>query len=170
MTFAVDLVERRDIEAAIGTMAAKVGRRLRRKGLVGRTLGLKIRYGDRTTRSVQRRLPRPSDDELSFMPLLRLMLDELWHPGMPVRLLGVSMTGFAGEGAVQDALFDVEMQAPSANDASPVIVDEKKRRGLLEATDALKNRFGEDAVRFGRELRNERNTTGSTSKNPADYK
>ena len=38
------------------------------------------------------------------------------------------------------------------------------------ATDAVKDRFGEAAVRFGHELRNEENTTGSSSKNPADYK
>ena len=45
-----------------------------------------------------------------------------------------------------------------------------KRRGLIEATDLVKDRFGEAAVRFGPELRNEENTTGSSSKNPADYK
>ncbi len=48
--------------------------------------------------------------------------------------------------------------------------DERKRRGLIEATDLVKDRFGEAAVRFGHELRNEENTTGSSSKNPADYK
>ena len=48
--------------------------------------------------------------------------------------------------------------------------DERKRRGLIEATDLVKDRFGEAAVRFGHELRNEGNTTGSSSKNPADYK
>ena len=48
--------------------------------------------------------------------------------------------------------------------------DERKRRGLIEATDAVKDRFGEAALRFGRELRGEGNTTGSASKNPADYK
>ena len=44
------------------------------------------------------------------------------------------------------------------------------RRGLIEATDLVKDKFGESAVRFGRELRGEGNTTGSASKNPADYK
>ena len=38
------------------------------------------------------------------------------------------------------------------------------------STDLVKDRFGEAAVRFGHALRNEENTTGSSSKNPADYK
>ena len=38
MTFARDLETREDVEAALATIAAKVGRRLRRKGLAGRCL------------------------------------------------------------------------------------------------------------------------------------
>ena len=63
MTFATDLTRREDVEAAIATMAAKVGRRLRRKGLRGRTLALRVKFDDLSVRSVQRQLPRPSDDE-----------------------------------------------------------------------------------------------------------
>lgn len=170
MTFATDLTRREDVEAAIATMAAKVGRRLRRKGLLGRTLALRVKFDDLSVRSVQRRLPRPSDDELAYTPLLYAMVDEVWRPGTPLRLIGVGMSGFAEEGAVQESLFDVAEAAPSADDVEPVVRDERKRRGLIEATDLVKDRFGEAAVRFGHELRNEENTTGSSSKNPADYK
>ncbi|OUO89252.1 DNA polymerase IV [Gordonibacter urolithinfaciens] len=170
MTFATDLTRREDVEAAIATMAAKVGRRLRRKGLRGRTLALRVKFDDLSVRSVQRQLPQPSDDELAYTPLLYAMVDEVWRPGAPLRLIGVGMSGFAEEGAVQESLFDVAEAAPSADDVEPVVRDERKRRGLIEATDLVKDRFGEAAVRFGHELRNEGNTTGSSSKNPADYK
>ena len=170
MTFATDLTRREDVEAAIATMAAKVGRRLRRKGLRGRTLALRVKFDDLSVRSVQRQLPRPSDDELAYTPLLYAMVDEVWRPGTPLRLIGVGMSGFSEEGAVQESLFDVAEAAPSADDVEPVVRDERKRRGLIEATDLVKDRFGEAAVRFGHELRNEENTTGSSSKNPADYK
>ena len=170
MTFATDLTRREDVEAAIATMAAKVGRRLRRKGLRGRTLALRVKFDDLSVRSVQRQLPQPSDDELAYTPLLYAMVDEVWRPGAPLRLIGVGMSGFAEEGAVQESLFDVAEAAPSADDVEPVVRDERKRRGLIEATDFVKDRFGEAAVRFGHELRNEGNTTGSSSKNPADYK
>lgn len=170
MTFAVDLVERQDVEAAIATMAAKVGRRLRRKGLRGHTLSLRVKFDDRSVRSVQRRLPDPSDDELAYTPLLYRMVDEVWRPGMPVRLIGVGMSGFDDAGVVQESLFDVTEAAPTEEDVRPVIEDVERRRGLIEATDLVKNRFGESAVRFGHELRNDGNTTGSSSKNIADYK
>ncbi|MVN56090.1 DNA polymerase IV [Gordonibacter urolithinfaciens] len=170
MTFATDPPRREDVEAAIATMAAKVGRRLRRKGLRGRTLALRVKFDDLSVRSVQRQLPQPSDDELAYTPLLYAMVDEVWRPGTPLRLIGVGMSGFAEEGAVQESLFDVAEAAPSADDVEPVVRDERKRRGLIEATDLVKDRFGEAAVRFGHELRNEGNTTGSSSKNPADYK
>ena len=170
MTFATDLTRREDVEAAIATMAAKVGRRLRRKGLRGRTLALRVKFDDLSVRSVQRQLPQPSDDELAYTPLLYAMVDEVWRPGTPLRLIGVGMSGFAEEGAVQESLFDVAEAAPSADDVEPVVRDERKRRGLIDSTDLVKDRFGEAAVRFGHELRNEGNTTGSSSKNPADYK
>ena len=170
MTFATDLTRREDVEAAIATMAAKVGRRLRRKGLRGRTLALRVKFDDLSVRSVQRQLPRPSDDELAYTPLLYAMVDEVWRPGTPLRLIGVGMSGFSEEGVVQESLFDVAEAAPSADDVEPVVRDERKRRGLIEATDLVKDRFGEAAVRFGRELRGEGNTTGSAAKNPADYK
>ena len=170
MTFATDLTRREAVEAAIATRAAKVGRRLRRKGLRGRTLALRVKFDDLSVRSVQRQLPRPSDDELAYTPLLYAMVDEVWRPGTPLRLIGVGMSGFSEEGVVQESLFDVAEAAPSADDVEPVVRDERKRRGLIEATDLVKDRFGEAAVRFGHELRNEENTTGSSSKNPADYK
>ena len=170
MTFAVDLTTREDVEAALATIAAKVGRRLRRKGLAGRTLSVRVRFADRSVRSVQRQLPRPTDDELAYTPILYRMVRELWHPGTPVRLLGVGMSGFADGRAVQESLFPVEEVAPSPDDVEPAVADAGKRRGLIAATDAVKDRFGETAVRFGRELRGEGNTTGSAAKNPADYK
>lgn len=170
VTFANDLRTREDIEAAISTQAAKVGRRLRGKGLRGSTIGLRLRYPDRSSRSVQRRLARPTDDELLFAPELCGMLDELWEPGTAVRLIGVSVSGFSESEGEQGSLFDVKQVAPLEGDAKPRIQDESKRRGLLAATDLVKDRFGEGAVRFGHELRNDGNTTGTAAKNPADYK
>ncbi|MBR0403743.1 MAG: DNA polymerase IV [Eggerthellaceae bacterium] len=165
VSFATDMTERSDIMAAICTMAAKTGRRLRRKGLKGHTLALKIRYDDRTVRSVQRPIGMPSDDEFLFESMLDEMLDELWSPGMSVRLVGVAVTGF-GEKADDDgqlSLFDAQPEKDS-------LMGEKRRRGIMTASDMVKERFGESALRFGRELRLGGNTTGSSSKNPADYK
>lgn len=166
-SFAVDLVERDDIEAAISAMAAKVGRRLRRKGLAGHTLTLKLRFDDRSVRSAQRRLDAETDDDLAFTPLLFELLDEIWRPGIPVRLVGVAISGFDREPATQEHLFELSEDAPTADHPK---LSEEKRTKLLKATDKLKDRFGETAIRFGHEIKSAKKTTGSAAKNPADYK
>lgn len=160
-SFAADLTARADIEAAIATMAAKVGRRLRRKGLAGRTLALKVRYSDLTARSTQRLLAEPCDDEFVFKEMLYDMLDDLWQPGMPLRLVGVSVTGFNGNDDFEQLSLFERFEADDGAAA---------RRDLQKATDRVKERFGESAVRYGRELRMNGTDTGTTSKNPADYK
>ena len=172
VSFAEDLVEQRDVDAALATLADQVGRRLRMKGLKGRTLSCKVRYDDRSVRSAQMQLPEPSDDELYLTPFLHQLVEGLWRPGIKVRLLGVAVSGFAHAASpAQDALFALDDNLPAGiSGTSPRIADERKRQGLLAATDACKDRFGEDAVRFGHELRNESNTTGSSTKIPADYK
>ena len=106
ISFAECLSDSDDIMAAIGSVTAKVGRRLRGKGLEGRTVTLKIRYANRQIRSVQRQLSRPTNDEISIMPLLGAMLDELWTRGVEVRLIGVAITGFDGGRPEQFSLFD----------------------------------------------------------------
>lgn len=170
VTFADDLTERADIEAALSTIAAKVGRRLRRKGLAGRTVAVKVRFSDRTTHSVQRSLPAPTDDDIAFAPLLHAMIDDIWIPGARVRLLGVAVTHFDEAPVVQESLFDGSAFEGQRPEEAPLIEDETKRRELLRATDALRDRFGDDTVHFGFELRQAGNTTGSSSKNVEDYK
>ena len=171
VTFAEDLTDRESIEAALATIAAKVGRRLRRKGLTGRTIAIKVRYDDRSVHSVQRQLPAPTDDDLAFTPVLYAMIDDLWEPGMKIRLLGVAVTHFETEENGQESLFDASLFDESkAEEAAPLIEDDTKRRRLIENLDALRDRFGDDTVRFGFELRNQGNTTGSSSKNVEDYK
>ena len=172
-SFAEDLRARADIRAAMDTMAAKVGRRLRAKGLAGTTLALKVRYADRSVRSVQRPLARPSSDEFAFQEQLDGMLDELWSPGMALRLVGVAVTGFdAPRPPEQLTLFDELSAGPApagsaAGSAGGHAFDHER---LSSATDKVKDRFGEGAVRFGRELRLSGRNTGTTPKNPADYK
>lgn len=165
ISFAKDLAERRDIEAAIATVCAKVARRLRKKGLKCSNITLKVRYGNRDIRTQARQLAHPTDDEGVFIEYLDQMLDSLWTRGMPIRLLGMSASHLEEDSAdyVQQGLFGGE--DTDDNDARA----SQKRMGLESATDLVRDRFGEDMLLYGRELRTKRNTTGSASKNPADY-
>lgn len=177
ITFSEDLTTREDILAALADISAHVGRRLRRKGLAGRTLTLRIRYDDLSYRTAQTVLPHPSDDEIAFIPHLAPLLDTVWREGIRVRLLGVGLSGFGEESenvCEQGMLFDAHDFDDAFEEAdalaAPLVEDEEKRKNLLYATDALKDRFGEDAVHFGSHFRHAGDDTGSSSKNPADYR
>ena len=87
-----------------------------------------------------------------------------------MRLAGVGLSQFEEEAVVQESLFSVEEVAPNDADVPPAIADERKREGLMSATDKVRDRFGDGLLQFGRELRSRQNLTGSSSKNVEDYK
>lgn len=168
MSFSTSLTDKEEVRARIATMAHKVGRRLRRKGLEGTTLHLKIRHDDLSVRTCQRRCADLGTNELTWIPLLDAMLDEIWHAGDPLRLVGVGVSGFGHE-PVQESLFNDEDPA-EATAQSPLVRHAKENERLLKANDLIAERFGEGAVRFGHEIRSYQDTTGSSAKNPEDYK
>ncbi len=153
-TFGEDLTEEAEIRAAVMHIAGLVGRRLRAKGLAGTTVALKVKYDACTGRSAQTRLSAPSDQEAVFGRRACDLLGQLWAPGMRVRLLGVCVSGFDGDAPVQLGLFRDEDQAMS-----------EKAERLTAATDALKARFGDASVRFGRDLRFEGRTSDTQPMN-----
>ena len=143
-TFAHDLRTASEIHGVIEALTAKVARRLRDKGIAGRTLTIKIRFSDFSTRTVQRTLPQPSDDELELLPVARELVASVWTPGVGVRLLGVGVSGF-NERAEQLTLAGEEVATtPGAR---------RDRGGLVRSIDAVRERFGDEAVHFGHELR-----------------
>lgn len=176
ISFATDLTNRADIEAALATVAAKVGRRLRMNGLEASTVTLKVRLSNLAVRTAQQQLSEPCADEYVFAPVLYALLDKVWAPGTALRLVGMAASRFDGAAPQQASLFDDEGPASTADDATVQgrqrnrMAQEQVRAGLTKATDIVRDRFGEGAVQFGRELRTKGNLTGTTSKNPADYK
>lgn len=144
-TFDHDLTERADIEAAILHIAGVVGHRLREKHMRGSTVTLKLRYDTLKSRTAQRQLSSRTDDERIFGPAAKGLLDEIWRPGVRVRLVGVGISGFTcSQDEEQLSLFDEGTDAHG---------DGRDRSGLSRATDEVRKRFGADAVRYGRDLR-----------------
>ena len=166
ISVAVSVDDRHSIESLIATMAHKVGRRLRKKGLEGSTLHLKIRYENLQIRTCQRKIPDLGTNELVWLPHLYDMLNELWSPGTLMRLVGVGVSGFEAE-AVQERLFD-EGFSPERKD-SPLLTNPDEKAALLDAKDLIADKFGEHSLHFGHELSSLGQTTNSSSKNPSDY-
>ena len=171
ISFAISLTDRKELQARIATMAHKVGRRLRRKGIEGTTLHLKIRKEDLSVRTCQRHKANLGTNDLAWLPELYSMLNEVWDGWEPLRLVGVGVSGFESE-PVQETLFDIApiTEANDHSTDSPLIRNAEANKKLLEANDLIAQRFGENAVRFGHELRTYQETTGSSAKNPEDYK
>ena len=144
-TFADDLTTRDQVEAAIMHVAALTGRRLRKKGLKGSTVTLKVRLSDFSTHTAQCRLEEPSDDEQRFGRVALALLPELWKPGDAVRLVGVGLSGFHTEAGMQARLF--------SDDGQPTHSEGAGRPSVSIVTDELRQRFGDSAVSFGRDLR-----------------
>lgn len=143
-TFAQDLTERDDIDAALALLGESVGRRLRRRGLAGRTVTVKVKYSYGNGRTIQRRLPHATDDENIFVSVARSLMDEIWTEGMHIRLLGIGMSDFRCDGDVQTDLFcEVDERGAVAS----------SKRELSVAVDKVRERFGSDAVNFGRAAR-----------------
>ena len=136
-TFETDLYDRAEIEAAIMHIASMTGRRLRRKGLKGGTVTLKVKHSPTSQHTAQERLPAPSDDEHVFGPVARGLLERVWAPGQPIRLIGVGISHLDDETGEQ-SLFDAERVETGR---------------LARATDLVRDRFGEGAIGYGRDLR-----------------
>ena len=137
-TFARDLTTRAELNAAIGHVCELVGTRLRKKGLKGSHLTLKLKFDISHVHTAQSTLAIPSDDEHEFGPVARGLLDGLWREGTPVRLVGVAMSGFDAP-PQQMSLFDNEETRPTS--------------ALSHVTDELRERFGKDSITYGRDLR-----------------
>lgn len=143
-TFAQDLTERDDIDAALALLGESVGRRLRRRGLAGRTVTVKVKYSYGSGRTIQRRLPHATDDENIFVSVARSLMDEIWTEGTHIRLLGIGMSDFRCDGDVQTDLFcEVDERGAVAS----------SKRELSVAVDKVRERFGNGAVNFGRAAR-----------------
>lgn len=143
-TFAQDLTERDDIDAALALLGESVGRRLRRRGLAGRTVTVKVKYSYGNGRTIQRRLPHTTDDENIFVSVARSLMDEIWTEGTHIRLLGIGMSDFRCDGDVQTDLFcEVDERGAVAS----------SKRELSVAVDKVRERFGSGAVHFGRAAR-----------------
>lgn len=153
-TFVENLTQRVQIEDAIDMLGSMVGRRLRRKGFAGHTVTLKLRYADLSRRTAQQTLPRRVDDETVFIPIAKRLIAEIWRPGDAVRLVGVSVSGFE-EHDEQLGLFETE-ELPKGNPQ------------VISAADKVRDKFGDGALKFGRELKLSVPTTGTRSNTDVD--
>ena len=94
-TFDTDLADRGEMERVLTNQAAELSRRLQRRQLAGRTIGIKVRLDDWTTVTRVRTLDGPTDQPDLIGEVARELL-RAYSPTRPVRLLGVRVAAFEG--------------------------------------------------------------------------
>ena len=106
-TFSSDLFDPKEVQAALQSLAEEVAARLRRRGLAGRTLTLKVRYPDFET------VTRAKTGDLALdrpEPMLRIALELLERTDAVrrgVRLLGVGLSHFGDPGSQTSGQLDL---------------------------------------------------------------
>jgi DNA polymerase IV len=130
-TFASDLADPEQLAREVLRCAVRVGRRLRESGLSGRTVTLKLRFADFRTITRSRTIATATDNDTEIFEVARDLLGRLRPAAVPVRLVGVSVSSLAGEGAPLQLKLGEEGAAWDA---------------AVRAADAVRARFGDGAV------------------------
>ncbi|HEX9436034.1 MAG TPA: DNA polymerase IV [Candidatus Limnocylindria bacterium] len=132
-TFDRDTLDPAEVERMLLRLAEGVGKRLRAASVRGRTITLKLRVAPFETRTRQRTVAEPTDDDLTVFRVARSLLREVLRDDKtqgrvsPVRLVGVQASGLVA--GAQLGLFDAARAAR-----------------LNAALDAVRAKFGDDAL------------------------
>jgi DNA polymerase-4 len=133
-TFSQDIISLDVAQKGLLALGNKVARRMRHKGLKGKTITLKVKYFDfvQITRSTT--LPKSIDDGLEIYSVACRLLKKTEVTKKPIRLLGISLSqlSFLGIGT-QLSLFDQDQSS-------------QKRQRLNTILDSLYEKFGDKSV------------------------
>jgi DNA polymerase-4 len=142
-TFAVDVRDPVQLRLEVVRMADSVSSRLRANRLQGRTVTLKLRYGDFTTITRSHSLQHPLASTAELVKIATALLSAIEiRPG--VRLLGVGVSSLeerANGGSEQLALWDL-----SQDTEGHAHTDQVTRSDLDAAVDAIRERYGTASV------------------------
>ena len=143
-TFASDIDELEVLQSILMELTGNVARRLRRNKLAGRTVQLKLRFGDFHTITRAKTIVGPTDQTRELWELANALLVSNYrsHAG-GLRLLGMGVSGFDVSEQQQADLFGA---------------NEGERQSELDAlSDSLHDRFGDAALHRAIELKGAQN-------------
>jgi len=135
-TFPADIADVEVLRACLIELVQQVARRLRRHGLRGRVVELKVRFADFTTITRSMTIDEPTDITQELLAAgVELLTTKLPAGHLPVRLLAFSVHDLGGAGDVHGQLFGEQ--------------DRDKERQLDQVADAIAAKFGTAAIRRG---------------------
>ncbi len=141
-TFGTDIADDDTLGRELVHLVNRVAHDLRSSGLMARTVTVKLRDHDFRTRNASRTLPAGVISDRVVLSTASDLLAKLRRARrVPARLLGVSLSGLTEA--------DAEAQLSLFEEGAGEVETEKDRR-LAHAIDAVRSRFGRDAVVPGR--------------------
>ena len=144
-TFATDVHAHEVAHGHVVRMADAVGARLHEAGLRGRTVSIKVRYGDFTTITRSHTLPRPVDSPHAIAVVAGALLDGV-DLAAGVRLLGVSTSGLTPTGADARQLSFADARALEVAPSTAPGAGEPGWDDLETAVAAVRMRYGHGSV------------------------
>ena len=139
LTYSSDLKDKPILQEQLLLLSDKVGHRLRKHMVSGRTITIKLKYNDFKLVTKSRTLDGPTHHTDVIYQVSNELLSVLWN-GKPVRLIGVTVSGFMDEQLGQLSLFDME-----------TVPDHP---GVDHMLDEIRERFGYQSVGRAKLLKN----------------
>lgn len=155
-TFGHDMHDDAALELELVRLVTRVASDLRAKGVAARTITVKLKDSDFRSRSARRTLDVPVVADRVILGVARELLQRLRRTRRtPARLLGVGLSGLAeGDAEAQLSLFEGGSPATASESAHASARETAREtardRALTSAVDALRARFGADAILPGR--------------------
>ncbi|MEM7094357.1 MAG: DNA polymerase IV [Actinomycetota bacterium] len=143
-TYAYDRVDRDELDRELIRMSDSVAGRLRKAGLHGRTVTIKVRFGDFRTITRSETLGTPTDTATVISRTAKRLLDGV-EVAEGVRLLGVGATGLDDPAPEQLSLDDLA-DAGASDETERSETSEHDWRLAEEAVDEIRRRFGTTAI------------------------
>ncbi|MFH1502832.1 MAG: DNA polymerase IV [Candidatus Eisenbacteria bacterium] len=132
-TLPADTWDIAEAEKVLLRLCDQVARRMRKKGYLGNVISMRLRFSDFDSVGRQQKLQFYTDEERTIYKVARELMHRHWRPGHAIRLVGVSCSGLVKvPETVQIDLFQQK--------------EEDSHRKLLAAVDAIRDKFGENAI------------------------
>ena len=137
-TFEKDTDDRDHVKRTLLALTEEVAARLRRRGLLGRTVTIKLRLAPFDTLTRRQTVTAGLSTTETIFPIAHALLAAADPGDRPIRLIGVGVSGLqVQQPAEQLGLFDERSSQESAT-------------RVARAVDAITDKFGRDALKRGR--------------------
>jgi DNA polymerase IV len=135
-TFAEDIIDNKTLLKVLSHQVEQIAHRLRADGVEGKTITLKLRYGDFTTITRSHTMTEFTNTTKLLQQTAATVFDQ-WYKrsAVKIRLLGFGVSNLQAKGSGQQLLFS------ESND--------KKQKNIDAVFDKIRNKYGDDAMTRG---------------------